>query len=243
VLAKSGILKASDIILLEIELLNEDVHITELQSQFSNDLNTLNGLCGLSDTMAVILDSIHIKLNQPDSSGSSFVYQFALDSMIAENSLKISAQKYKPQFSAFVNAGLNAIDPTNIPSNWGFSAGIDLKMNLFDGHQQKINRQQTLIQLETVDNFKRYFIIQRMQMRQNLLKQIESIGLEMHLAEKQLDKYRTLLNIYRQGLVNGDLSVMDYLTVVRTYRKTSDEYLNYNQQIQSAINAYNYWNL
>lgn len=241
-LAKGGIIKASDIILIEIELLNEDVHISEMQSQFSNDLNTLNGLCGLSDTMAVILDTIHIQLIQSDTSGGSFLYQFALDSMIAENSLKISAQKYKPQLSAFINAGLNAIDPENIHSSWGFSAGIDFKMNLFDGHQQKINRQQTLIQLETVDNFKRYFIIQRMQARQNLLKQIGSVGLEMSLAEKQLDKYRTLLNIYRQGIANGDISVLDYLTVVRTYQKTSDEYLNYDQQIQSTINAYNYWN-
>ena len=241
-LAKSGILKASDIILIEIELLNEDVHITELQSQFSNDLNILNGLCGLSDTVTVILDTIHIRLIQSDTSGGSFIYQFELDSMIAENSLKISAQKYKPQLSAFVNAGLNAIDPENIHSNWGFSAGIDLKMNLFDGQQQKVNRQQTLIQLETVDNFKRYFIIQRMQARQSLLKQIESVDLEMSLAEKQLDKYRTLLNIYRQGIINGEVSVIDYLTIVRTYQKTSDEYLNYNQQIQSTINAYNYWN-
>jgi len=241
ILAKSGIIKTSDILLLEIELGNEDMNITELHLQFSKDITILNSLCGLNDTLETNFSSLNIQIIRSDSAGSRYDYQFTTDSLIAENSLKISGQKYKPQISAFANLGVNAIDPANIYSNRGFSAGIDLKINLYDGQQQRINRQQTQIQLESIDNFKRFFNIQRIQSRQSLLKQIESIRVEMKLAEDQLNKYKTLLSIYRQGLSNGDISILAYLTILHTYQKTSDEYFNFSQQIQNAINEYNYW--
>jgi outer membrane protein TolC len=242
VLAKSGILKASDILLLEIEMGNEDLKITELQLQFSKNLSDLNSLCGLTDTLEANLSSIDLSIAPNDSTGINFNYQFTIDSLMAENNLAISQQKYKPQLSAFANLGINAVDPANIPSNLGFSAGIDFKVNIYDGKQKKINWQQTQIQLENIDNYKRYFTSQRMQSRQNLLKQVEFVKKEMKIAEEQLDKYKSLLNIYRKGIANGDISVIDYLTVVNTYRKTNDDYINFNQQIQTNINAYNYWN-
>lgn len=241
-LAKSGIIKASDILLLEIELGNEDMNITDLQLQFSKEITVLNSLCGLPDTLEAKLSPLDIQIIRNDSTGSNYDYQFTVDSLMAENSLKISGQKYKPQLSAYANLGINAIDPSNIYANRGFSAGIDLKINLFDGHQQKINRQQTQLELESIDNFKRYFTVQRIQSRQNLLNQIGSLRVEMKFAEDQLGKYKTLIAIYHQGLANGDISVLDYLTVLHTYQKTNDAYFNFYQQIQDALNEYNYWN-
>ncbi len=241
-LAKNGLFKVSDLILLDIEIINMTIQNAELQSQVSKDLSILNSLCGLTDTSIVHLDSVNLIINQVDTSHENFNHQFVLDSMIALNNLRISAQKYKPQLSIFANMGFNATDPGNIQNNLGFSAGLDFKMNFYDGRQQKINREQTKIQLESIESNQHYFDIQRMHSKQNILNRIESLSTEKKLAERQLDKYQTLLSIYLQGITNGDYSVLDYLTLLRTFRKLMDEQINYEEQIQSSINSFNYWN-
>jgi outer membrane protein TolC len=243
-LAKSGVLKASDVILLEIESTSQQNQLAALSAQYMNDLSAMNSLCGISDTGKVEVTEPLLVLNDSNSSSgiSRFLYQYTLDSLLTDNSRKTFELKYKPRLSAYANAGLNAVKIPDIQDKFGFSAGLRLSVTLFDGKQKSINWQETQIKLQTLEDYKSYTSNQQYLMRTNLLRQISLAGQRMNLSKEQLKKYNQLLRIYRQELAQGDISVNDFLTTLRTYKSTQDEYLNYYQQKLITINAFNYWN-
>ncbi len=244
-LAKSGILKASDVILLEIESTRQQNQLAALYAQYKDDLTALNSLCGIEDTGSVTVTEPLLTVNDSVSGAttlSRFLYKYTLDSMLTRNQQKTFELKYKPRLDAYANTGLNAVKIPGIQDKFGFSAGLRLSVTLYDGQQKSINRQETKIKLQTLENYKQYNATQQILTRTNLLNQIDMAGQRMALSNEQLKKYDQLLTIYRRELAQGDISVTDYLTTLRTYKNTQDEYLNYYQQKLITINAFNYWN-
>ena len=243
-LAKSGVLKASDVILLEIEYTRQQNQLAALSAQYMSDLSALNSLCGISDTGKVTIAEPVLTVNDslPADGISRFLYQYTLDSLLTENNRKNFDLKYKPRLDAYANTGLNAVKIPGIQDKFGFSAGLRLSVTLFDGKQKSINQQETTIKLQTLKGYKNYTSNQQFQMHTNLLRQISLAGQRMELSKEQLKKYDQLIKIYRQELSQGDISVNDFLTTLRTYKSMQDEYLNYYQQKLVTINAFNYWN-
>ena len=243
-LARSGVLKASDVILLEIENARQQNQLAALSAQYMGDLSALNTLCGIQDTSKVTIAEpvLTVSDSLPADGISRFLYQYALDSLLTENNRKNFDLKYKPRLDAYANTGLNAVKIPGIQDKFGFSAGLRLSVAIFDGKQKSINQQETTIKLQTLEGYKNYTSNQQFQMRTNFLRQISLAGQRMRLSKEQLKKYDQLIKIYRQELSQGDISVNDFLTTLRTYKSTQDEYLNYYQQKLVTINAFNYWN-
>ena len=61
-------------------------------------------------------------------------------------------------------------------------------------------------------------------------------------AEQQLKDYEVLLNSYKKEILSGQLSIINYTTVLKNMAIVQRDYTLLFSQQQSLINAYNYWN-
>ncbi len=241
-LAQVGILKTSDLILLEIEIGNNRNKFGELNNKLREDFSSLNILSGIFDTTLVKFEKPFLQIHLTNPTGFNFLTQFRLDSLLTVSKRKVFDLKYEPQISAFADAGLVSTQLQNIEKRIGFSAGLNFSMTIFDGKQRRINEDQSKISLMTIENYKENFKNEQNQNLGKLRTELHIIEDQILRAEEQLGKFKLLQEIYRKELERGDLSVTDYLMMVRTFQQTQDEYLNYQMQKLLFINAYNFWN-
>lgn len=241
-LAQTGDLKGTDVLLLQIEIQKLTTMAANWQSQLLSDQAALNKLCGIVDTSAVQFALPPLSITDSVIVSSQYQLQFALDSMNARNQMDLFNLKYKPHLSAYADAGLNATSPSNLQNYFGFSIGLNFSMNLFDGNQKQVVRDQTDLKLNTISSYQKQFKNQRQQNLLNLKKQVELADKRMTQINKELSDYDKLIVVYQQELAQGDISVNDYLVTLRTYIQEKQNLIDQQKQKYSAINAYNYWN-
>jgi outer membrane protein TolC len=240
-LVKAGIIKYIDLKLLEIELQNSQIEQERLTADYQNNLNALYLLCGISPEKSIDLQDIDLQISKPKPDQSAFEKQYQLDSLRIISEQKISNLKYLPQVNAFGDTGLNATYlPT--PNRLGFSVGIGLTWNLFDGNQQKIKQQQDKIKLENIEIDKHYFINQNAIRKQNLWQQINSLDDQLALLNKQLATYQKLLGLYQAEIKDGLVSILELKTLIKEINLKKQSKINIQLSKQILINAYNYWN-
>ncbi len=240
-LVNAGILKYIDLKLLEIELQNSQIEQERLTTDYQNNLNALYLLCGISPEKSIDLQDIDLQISKPKPDQSVFEKQYQLDSLHIISEQKISNLKYLPQVNAFGDAGLNATYlPT--PNRLGFSVGIGLTWNLFDGNQQKIKQQQDKIKLDNIEIDKNYFINQNAIRKQNLLQQMNSLDTQLDLLDKQLAEYQKLLALYQAEIKDGLVSILELKTLIKEINLKKQSKINIQLSKQILINAYNYWN-
>jgi outer membrane protein TolC len=159
--------------------------------------------------------------------------------IVAEQS--VYELKYKPQLNFFANVGLNAVYQPSF-DRIGFSTGISLSLTLLDGNQRKLQKKKTEIYLQKNDFEKRNFMTQTEINKHKIKSQIQSHSQRIILAESQLNQYNILLNTYSKELAQGEISVMDYKTLLKDMYAKKHESLQLKMEKQVLINSYNYWN-
>jgi outer membrane protein TolC len=241
-LAQQGIFKASDILLLKIEVEHQQMQMQSFIAQFKNDLGSLNTLCAITDTTNYALSDPHLIFTDTIVQQSNYLRQFLLDSMMTQSQQLLFELKYKPQVSAFTDAGLNT-STLHAPYNHiGFSFGVNFSVPLYDGGQRDINRQQTEIKFNTGTAYRNYFTDQRTQQLENFHTQITLAEGRIKNLEQQLTEYTSVLNLYKDALNSGEISIMDYLVVFRNALQAQQDVIYQQLQKNMAINAFNYWN-
>jgi len=241
-LVKAGVYKLIDLKLLEIILESSAIENERLNGVYLNSFNTLNLLCGISDTTLYNLENINLKLNTPHQTPSLFISQFKLDSLSVNAKQKIFNTQYLPQINAFGDAGLNATyQPT--PNRLGFSVGVSLKWNLFDGHQKQIIANKSQIELSNIEIDKKYFENQNNIRKNNILSQINNLDKQLSLIKKQLTEYDKLLELYRIEIKQSLVSVLALKTLIKEIAIKKQVLTNTLMTKEILINAYNYWNL
>lgn len=155
--------------------------------------------------------------------------------------LAIEELKYKPELSLFADAGMNAV---YIPSfnRMGLSTGLTFKMNLFDGNQKKIMRDRAEISLRTIDFEKNNFRIKNDIYKNQTLSNIKSLDERLKITEAQLEQFKILLDAYSKEISRGDVSILEYKTLIKDIVAKKQESLLIKMDIQLLINSYNYWN-
>ncbi len=241
-LVKAGIYKLIDLKLLEIELKNNQIEEERLNGLYLDNFNTLNLLCGITDTTLFELDEISLDLNSPVQKPSLFIRQYKLDSLTVKAEQNIFNLQYLPQISAFGDAGLNA---TYQPAfnRLGFSVGLSLTWNLFDGHQRKINEQKAIIQLSNIETDRKYFENQNDIRKKNILSQIDNLNRQLDLIDRQLTEYENLLELYKIEIKESLISVLELKTLIREISVKQQNKTNTLMSKEILINSYNYWNL
>jgi len=240
-LVQASIYKQSDLTLLNIEYQTTLAQLITFKANYKRDLIDLNILCGIADTAIVQLQNIELNITNNNAT-SMFLQKYDLDSLNLMAQQKNFELKYKPQLSLFANTGLNAVYAPTITNRFGVSAGFSFTYNFFDGNQKNINQNKTSTSLQTVTKYKSYFLNQNNLRKHKISTELQSYKVRIGIAKQQLQDYDVLLNSYKKEIMLGQLSIINYVTVLKNLATANRDYTLLFTQQQSIINAYNYWN-
>ncbi|MAZ28505.1 MAG: hypothetical protein CL868_15695 [Cytophagaceae bacterium] len=230
-LVKRAILMESDYLLLQLDIEGKKIELQQIQNNLKTSLNQLYSLSGTA------ISAIE-KLEAPNfnrvSTPSQFFYQkkFKNDSLQIIANQRVFENQYKPQVTAYANTGVNAVKIPNMNRRLGTSAGLRLTIPIYDGKQRKYNAQQNLLKEESLEFYRANSKVQINNSIKSIEQQIQALEISMQLQEKQLSKQENILEIYKGKLVQGQISIVDYLNVVQNYK------LNAYTKLQMQTN---YW--
>jgi outer membrane protein TolC len=216
-LVKRAVLMESDYLLLQLDIEGKKLELRQIQNNFNSAINQLYSLSG---TPAENVDS----LKPPDFEGIQSPSQFFYEKLIENDSLQIIADQrvfenqYKPQVTAYANTGLNAVEIQNINRKFGASAGLRLTIPIYDGKQRKYNTQQSLLKQESLKFYKENSKIQLKNNLESVKQQILALDQNMIFLDKQLQKQKDILEIFKGKLVQGQISIVDYLNIIQNYK-------------------------
>lgn len=241
-LAASGLAKLSDLHLLQIEQnANRDQRTASVQSYRSHLLD-LNILCGIEDTSSVELEETSLSPNLTATPASGFLKQYRLDSLNTLLSLRSFNLQYKPQLNLFVDGGMRTGAYSGMQRHFGMSAGVTFSWTVFDGRQKRIKERQTRAQLNSIDTYKANFQIQQELRKQQCLDELKTYEERNRLLQDQLSEYAQTLSDYKKEIQAGQLSVIDYLLVLRNKIQTERDRMTLQTNRQLLVTAFNYWN-
>lgn len=240
-LVKNAIYKQTDLMLLQIEVQNYMAECKMYQSEYMTNLYDLNLICGINDTTKVDLPDMNLILNREKVISSKFSIAYKLDSLNIIADQAINELKYKPQLDLFANAGLNAVYMPAF-NRLGFSTGLTLSWNIFDGRQRDIQRAKSNVNLQILEFEKKDFLTRNEIGKNNILNQILTLDQRIILNEQQMDNYNKLYNVYSIELSQGEASVMDFKNLLKDIAAKKQESLLLEMEKQYLINSYNYLN-
>ncbi len=240
-LVEQGIYKQTDLMLLRMEMDNFGMEYKTFLDEYKSNLYDLNLICGITDTMAVELQDLDLRLNPGSSEKSGFLTGFKLDSLGILYEQAVSELKYKPQVNLLTDAGLDAAYLPS-PRRLGVSAGLSLTWNIFDGHQRDIQREKSAVNLQTLEFRKNHFMTQNEICRNKVLGQISSVKERILLTEEKSDRYEILKEAYLKELGIGEASVMDIKNLLKDIAACRKELLQLRMEEQFLINNYRYLN-
>jgi outer membrane protein TolC len=241
-LVNSSVIKLSDLSLLDIELQTQLIAQQTMQASYSKNILDMNVLAGIPDSnSSKKITPLDLFLNN-DNTESSFTEKYNLDISRLVAQQKIFELKYKPQWNLFANGGFNTTDASLIYRRIGISAGVSFTMTLFDGRQKAINRTRTNFLLQTTQAYKENFLNQNSVRKNNFLQQINAIEERIRLTETQVKEYDKLLGYYKQELIRGQISVINYVNTIKNAIGLEKDFITMQTNRQLLINAYNYWN-
>ena len=242
-LLKSGLSKQSDLNLLMIEKeANAELHATACQD-YHTHLMELNLLCGIDEVNDVALSDINLSVRlRSDGEPSLFTEQYRLDSLNTVASLRSFNLQYKPKLNLFVNSGLQVGDYSDWYRHFGLSAGVTFSWTIFDGRQKRQKERQVVWQQNTIQTYKENSEYQRNMRIKQCLAELGKYDERERALDNQLAEYESVLSDYGREMDAGQVSVLDYITVLRSKIQTEKDRLLLRTNKQLVIAAYNYWN-
>lgn len=241
-LAQSAIMKQSDYNLIKIEKAGYKESKRNYEQSYETHLLDLNILCGIKDTSIISLEEIKLDLNTL-TDNSRFLEKYRLDSLNLIARQIVSEIQYKPRVNLFVDGGLRTSQYNSTTFNhFGMSVGITFAWTLFDGRQRKITRNQTNAELNTVSFDRENFIVQNNLRKSQYLSELKGYDDRSNILQQQLASYIQVLADYNREIQKGQLSVINYITVLKNRTQVAESYYLLQANRLLLINAYNYYN-
>lgn len=241
-LAQSAIMKQSDYNLIKIEKAGYKESKRNYEQSYETHLLDLNILCGIKDTSIISLEEIKLDLNTL-TDNSRFLDKYRLDSLNLIARQAVSEIQYKPRINLFLDGGLRTSRYNSTTFNhFGMSAGITFAWTLFDGRQRKITRNQTNAELNTVSFDRENFIVQNNLRKRQYLSELKGYDDRSNIMQQQLASYIQVLADYNREIQKGQLSVLNYITVLKNRTQVAESYYLLQANRLLLINAYNYYN-
>jgi len=123
---------------------------------------------------------------------------------------------------------------------FGFSAGISLDWTIYDGGQRNLKLQQLNIQQQVGKYYRTFYRTQYSLQLADLEKRFQSSSSIITQWQDELTEMNKLMQMRRQQLVSGQLSIIDYLASLRDYRDLQKKLNDAIIQQQHIINEHNY---
>lgn len=240
-LVKQGLLQQNDFLLLDIQILTNKNDLKQQEFAFNNGLALLKNLSLLSDSANYILAKPSIQINT-NPTEYYYVQKFKLDSLNIIAQQNVFENRYKTQVSIMGSTGINATEIATIPHNIGLSAGVHVAVPIRDGNQRKLNRKQNAI---LIDNQKIYRDNAAMLLKNNLRnakQQIEQWQQTISMAKEPIEKQELLLDIIKDKVIKGQVTVMDYINALQEYALLQKNKAIAETNLLLYINLYNYYN-
>lgn len=240
-LVKRAVLMESDYLLLQLDIESKKLELQQIQNNLKTAINQLYSLSGTA------IGTIE-KLEAPNFNNVTKPSQFFYEKKFENDSLQIVANhnvfenQYKPQITAYANTGLNAVEIPNIYRRFGASAGLRLTIPIYDGKQRKYSAQQSLLKEESLAFYRDNSKIQVDNSIKSIEQQIQALNDNMMLLDKQLKKQQNILEIYKGKLVQGQISIVDYLNVIQNYKLNSYTKLQMQTNYWLLQSQYNFIN-
>ena len=241
-LVENGLAKESDLRLLAIEReANEELRLSARQS-YHTHLMDLNLLCGIEDTTDVPLVNVGVELHTPYLYNSLFTEQYRLNSLNTAASLRSFNLQYKPRLDLFVNVGLQVGEFTGWYRHFGWSAGLTFRWTIFDGKQKRWKERQVTWQQQSIRTYKENAEYQRQMRLRQCLAELDKYNRRAEILRRQLEEYDKVLSAYAKEVEEGQVSVLDYITVLRNKIQAERDTLLLQTNRHLIIATYNYWN-
>ena len=228
-LVKRAVLMESDYLLLQLDIDSKKLELQQINTNLNIGINQLYSLSGIPLTNTESL-SIPKLLTGNDPVSNFYQRKFQNDSLQVQADQNVFENRYKPQLSIYGNTGLNAVELTNIERRVGLSAGLRLIVPIYDGKQRKYNAQQSELRKENLEFYKVNTALQLENNLNSIEEQLTALEENMQAIEEQLQKQQNVLDIYKGKLVQGQVSIIDYLNIIQTYK------LNVQTKLQMQTN-------
>ena len=240
-LVKQGLLQQNDYLLLDIQQTTSKNDLLQLQYAYSNGLAILKNLTAISDSTVFNLANPVIVL-QPAPAEFYYVQKFRLDSLNLVAQQNVFNIKYKTQVSAIASSGINAVDITNVPHNVGLSAGLHVAVPIYDGKQKKMNERQNNVLLRNLQAYRNNTALLQQNNIRNAKQQIMQWQQTIDLLDQQIKKQELLLDILKDKVIKGQVTVMDYINALQDYIVTEKTRALAETNVLLYNNQYNYYN-
>ncbi|HQS04048.1 MAG TPA: TolC family protein [Daejeonella sp.] len=240
-LVKQGLLQQNDFLLLDIQLTTNSNDLKQLQFAYNNGIALLKNLSLVSDTATFILEKPAIEI-QPDATEYNYVQKFKLDSLNLVAQQNVFNTKYQPQVSLLGSTGINAADIRNVPHNVGLAAGVHLSIPISDGRQRKLYERQNKVLLTNQQAYLNSAGLLRQNNLRNATQQIEQWKQTIAMAIEPIQKQELLLDIIKDKVIKGQVTVMDYINALQEYAVLQKNKAIAETNLLLYINQYNYYN-
>jgi outer membrane protein TolC len=241
-LAADGLVKNSDLQLLNIECNNNEYMREGAMQSYHLHRAELDIMCGISDSTHNDLEDIHITPEIEGDGISPFFEKYRLDSLHTVSVFRSGMIKYRPRLNLYVDGGVNTTDFNNTYRRIGASAGVSFSWLLFDGRQKRNLQRQTDVELRTIKDYQDRFMADRIRNRNKYIQQIKDMDTQDAKLKRQITDYDTLIDNYTRLMKHGELSVISYVTVLRNRMQVAQEEMKITANRELLINALNYWN-
>ncbi|MBS1756252.1 MAG: TolC family protein [Bacteroidetes bacterium] len=240
-LVQKGLLQQNDFLLLDIQLQNAINDLKQMQYAYKNGIELLKNFSLIKDTTTYVLQKPEIFI-LPDPAQRYYQQKFELDSLNLIAQQNVFNNKYKPQVSILGSGGINATNLTNAYRNVGVSAAVHVAIPISDGRQRKFNNQTTSI---LINNQKLYRDNASLLLESNLRnakQQIEQWKASSIANSELIQKQQLLLDIIKDKVVSGQVTVMDYINALQEYSVMQKNKAIAETNILLYIILYNYYN-
>lgn len=240
-LVKRAVLMESDYLLLQLDIEGKKLELQQTQINFNLAISQLYSLSG---TPIDTIDQLEPPSFFDNQNPSQFFYEkrFENDSLQIVANQNVFENQYKPQVTAYANTGLNAVEIPNMYRKFGVSAGLRLTIPIYDGNQRKYNTQQNVLKKENLEFYKENSKIQIDNYLKSIEQQIHALKRSMQLLDKQMIKQENILEIYKGKLVQGQVSIVDYLNIIQNYKLNAYTKLQMQTNFWLLQSQYNFIN-
>ena len=221
----------SDYLLLQLDIDSKKLELQQINTNLNIGINQLYSLSGIPIMNTESL-SFPKLLTENDPVSNFYHRKFQNDSLQIQADQHVFENQYKPQLSFYGNTGLNAVELTNIDRRVGLSAGLRLTVPIYDGKQRKYNAQQSELKKESLQFYKKNAEIRLENNLKSIEAQLTALDENMQAIEEQLQKQQNVLEIYKGKLVQGQVSIVDYLNIIQNYK------LNVQTKLQMQTNRW-----
>ena len=249
-LVKRGILQESDYLLLQLDIESKELELQQIQNNLQVAINQLFSLSGMTaqtigrlNEPIIPSEDIMFPIRQTGKKLEHFYERrFFNDSLQIAADQRVFENAYKPQLSAYGNTGLNAVEISNLGHRIGLSAGLRLTIPIYDGRQRQFNAAQSRLKEESLEFYKENSKIQLENNLESIKTQMTALEKNKALLQKQLQKQKNVLEIYKGKLLQGQVSIVDYLNVIQNYKQNVYTQLQIQTNMWLLQSQYNFIN-